>query len=57
MIDKYENTLPLFAQNHFSCKAIYKLAMEYGGIVAFLRRNQCYALKADLILKDLFPWE
>ena len=30
MIDKYENTLPLFASKSFSCKAIYKLAMEYG---------------------------
>ena len=26
MIDKYENTLPLFASKSFSCKAIYKLS-------------------------------
>lgn len=29
MLDKYENTLPLFASKSFSCKAIYKLAKEY----------------------------
>lgn len=29
-MDKYENTLPLFASKSFSCLAIYKLASEYG---------------------------
>ncbi len=29
-MDKYENTLPLFASKSFSCQAIYKLASEYG---------------------------
>lgn len=30
MIEKYENTLPLFASKSFSCIAIYKIAKEYG---------------------------
>lgn len=30
MIDKYENTLPLYASKAFTCQAIYKLASEYG---------------------------
>lgn len=29
-MNKYENTLPLFASKSFSCKAIYKIANEYG---------------------------
>lgn len=29
-MDRYENTLPLFASKSFSCKAIYKIASEYG---------------------------
>lgn len=29
-LEKYENVLPLFASKSFSCKAMYKLAKEYG---------------------------
>ncbi len=29
-LDKYDNVLPLFASKSFSCKAMYKLAQEYG---------------------------
>ena len=47
MIDKYENTLPLFASKSFSCKAIYKLAMEYGvGIDCVSAGEISVALKA-----------
>ena len=44
---KYENTLPLFASKSFSCKAIYKLAMEYGvGIDCVSAGEISVALKA-----------
>lgn len=29
-LNKYDNVLPLFASKSFSCKAMYKLAQEYG---------------------------
>lgn len=47
MIDKYENTLPLFASKSFSCIAIYKLAKEYGvGIDCVSAGEISIALKA-----------
>lgn len=47
MIDKFENTLPLFASKSFSCLAIYKLAKEYGiGIDCVSAGEISIALKA-----------
>ena len=47
MLDKYENTLPLFASKSFSCKAIYKIAKEYGvGIDCVSAGEISIALKA-----------
>jgi len=47
MIDKYENTLPLFASKSFSCIAIYKIAKEYGvGIDCVSAGEISIALKA-----------
>lgn len=46
-MDKYENTLPLFASKSFSCLAIYKLAKEYGiGIDCVSAGEISIALKA-----------
>lgn len=47
MIDKYDNTLPLFASKSFSCLAIYKIAKEYGvGIDCVSAGEISIALKA-----------
>ena len=55
MIDKYENTLPLFASKSFSCKAIYKLAMEYGvGIDCVSAGEISVALKAGFDPKKIY---
>ena len=55
MIDKYENTLPLFASKSFSCKAIYKLAMEYGvGIDCVSAGEISVALKAGFDPKKVY---
>ena len=55
MIDKYENTLPLFASKSFSCKAIYKLAMEYGvGIDCVSAGEISVALKAGFYPKKIY---
>ena len=46
-IDKYDNCLPLFASKSFSCKAIYKIANEYGvGIDCVSAGEISIALKA-----------
>jgi diaminopimelate decarboxylase len=46
-MDKYENTLPLFASKSFSCLEIYKIASEYGiGIDCVSAGEISIALKA-----------
>lgn len=46
-MDKYDNTLALFASKSFSCMAIYKLAQEYGiGIDCVSAGEISVALKA-----------
>lgn len=46
-LDKYENTLPLFASKSFSCLEIYRLAQEYGiGIDCVSAGEMSIALKA-----------
>lgn len=55
MIDKFENTLPLFASKSFSCKAIYKLAKEYGiGIDCVSAGEISIALKAGFDAKKIY---
>ncbi|MFQ6792376.1 MAG: diaminopimelate decarboxylase [Thomasclavelia sp.] len=55
MIDKYENTLPLFASKSFSCKAIYQLAMEYGvGIDCVSAGEISVALKGGFDPKKIY---
>ena len=55
MMDKYENTLPLFASKSFSCKAIYKLAKEYGiGIDCVSAGEISIALKAGFDAKKIY---
>ncbi len=47
MMDKYENTLPLFASKSFSCIAMYKLVQSYGiGIDCVSAGEISIALKA-----------
>lgn len=47
MMDKYDNTLPLFASKSFSCLAIYQIAKEYGiGIDCVSAGEISIALKA-----------
>lgn len=47
MMDKFENTLPLFASKSFSCLAIYKIAKEYGiGIDVVSAGEMSISLKA-----------
>lgn len=55
MIDKFENTLPLFASKSFSCMAIYKLAKEYGiGIDCVSAGEISIALKAGFDPKKIY---
>ena len=55
MIDKYENTLPLFASKSFSCLAIYKVAKEYGvGIDCVSAGEISVALKAGFDPKKIY---
>lgn len=55
MIDKFENTLPLFASKSFSCIAIYKLAKEYGiGIDCVSAGEISIALKAGFDPKKIY---
>lgn len=55
MIDKYENALPLFASKSFSCKAIYKIAMEYGvGIDCVSAGEISVALSAGFDPKKIY---
>lgn len=47
MMDKYPNTLPLFASKSFSCLAIYKLAKQYDIGIDVVSAGEIYiALKA-----------
>lgn len=55
MIDKFENTLPLFASKSFSCIAIYKIAQEYGvGIDCVSAGEISIALKAGFDPKKIY---
>lgn len=55
MIDKYDNALPLFASKSFSCKAIYKIAMEYGvGIDCVSAGEISVALSAGFDPKKIY---
>ncbi len=55
MMEKYENTLPLFASKSFSCKAIYKIAKEYGiGIDCVSAGEISIALKAGFDPKKIY---
>lgn len=55
MMDKFENTLPLFASKSFSCIAIYKLAKEYGiGIDCVSAGEISIALKAGFDPKKIY---
>ncbi len=54
-MDKYPNTLPLFASKSFSCIAIYKLAKEYGiGIDCVSAGEISIALKAGFDPKKIY---
>ena len=54
-LDKFENTLPLFASKSFSCIAIYKLAKEYGiGIDCVSAGEISIALKAGFDPKKIY---
>ena len=55
MIEKYENTLPLFASKSFSCIAIYKIAKEYGvGIDCVSAGEISVALKSGFDPKKIY---
>ena len=55
MLEKYENTLPLFASKSFSCLAIYKIAKEYGiGIDCVSAGEISIALKAGFDPKKIY---
>ena len=55
MMDKFENTLPLFASKSFSCLAIYKIAKEYGiGIDVVSAGEMSIALKAGFDCKKIY---
>lgn len=55
MMEKYENTLPLFASKSFSCKAIYKIVKEYGiGIDCVSAGEISIALKAGFDPKKIY---
>ncbi len=55
MLEKYENTLPLFASKSFSCLAIYKIANEYGiGIDCVSAGEISIALKAGFDPKKIY---
>lgn len=55
MIDKFDNTLPLFASKSFSCLAIYKIAKEYGiGIDVVSAGEMSIALKAGFDPKKIY---
>lgn len=55
MMDKFTNTLPLFASKSFSCLAIYQIAKEYGiGIDVVSAGEMSIALKAGFDCKKIY---